>query len=288
MIRPGHSTLSIVRQCRLVSISRSGYYHKAQGESLENLALMGMIDRQFLETPFYGVRQMTWHLRAKGWTVNVKRVRRLMRLMGLTPIYQQPRTSSPAKGHKTYPYLLRGLKIERPNQVWCADITYIPMAKGFLYLVAIMDWWSRKVLAWRLSNIMDSQFCVDALEEAMGRYGPPEIFNTDQGSQFTSWTWTQGLREAGVRISMDGRGRFLDNIFIERLWRSLKYECIYLHAFSGGRDARQGIDQWMNFYNHRRPHAAHGGETPVRVYREGLPASGPGLRPDLHPTALVA
>ena len=288
MIRPGHSTLSIVRQCRLVSISRSGYYHKAQGESLENLALMGMIDRQFLETPFYGARQMTWHLRAKGWTVNVKRVRRLMRLMGLTPIYQQPRTSSPAKGHKTYPYLLRGLKIERPNQVWCADITYIPLAKGFLYLVAIMDWHSRKVLAWRLSNTMDVQFCIDALEEATDRYGRPEIFNTDQGSQFTSWTWTQGLREAGVRISMDGRGRFLDNIFIERLWRSLKYECVYLHAFSGGREARQGIGRWMIFYNHRRPHAAHGGETPVRVYREGLPASGPGLRPDLHPTALVA
>ena len=288
MIRPGHSTLSIVRQCRLVSISRSGYYHKAQGESLENLALMGMIDRQFLETPFYGVRQMTWHLRAKGWTVNVKRVRRLMRLMGLTPIYQQPRTSSPAKGHKTYPYLLRGLKIERPNQVWCADITYIPLAKGFLYLVAIMDWHSRKVLAWRLSNTMDVQFCIDALEEATDRYGRPEIFNTDQGSQFTSWTWTQGLREAGVRISMDGRGRFLDNIFIERLWRSLKYECVYLHAFSGGRDARQGIGKWMIFYNHRRPHAAHGGRTPALVYRDGLSPSGPGLRPDLRPTDLAA
>jgi putative transposase len=249
---------------------------------------MGMIDRQFLETPFYGARQMTWHLRAEGHPVNIKRVRRLMRLMGLMPIYRRPRTSIPAKGHKIYPYLLRGVGIERPNQVWCADITYIPLAKGFLYLVAIMDWWSRKVLAWRLSNTMDVQFCVDALDDALDRHGCPEIFNTDQGSQFTSWAWTQRLKEAGVRLSMDGRGRFLDNIFIERLWRSLKYECIYLHAFSGGRDARQGIGDWMTFYNHRRPHAAHGGETPVGVYRERLSASGPGLRPDLHPTALVA
>ena len=209
-------------------------------------------------------------------------------LAGIMPIYQRPRTSIPAKGHKVYPYLLRGVGIERPNQVWCADITYIPLEKGFLYLVAIMDWWSRKVLAWRLSNTMDVQFCVDALEEAMGCYGAPEIFNTDQGSQFTSWAWTQRLKEAGVRISMDGRGRFLDNIFIERLWRSLKYECIYLHAFSGGREARQGIGDWITFYNHRRPHAAHGGETPVGVYRERLSASGPGLRPDLQPTAMVA
>ena len=288
MIRPDHPTLSIVRQCRLASIGRSTFYHVPRGESARNLALMGMFDRQFLETPFYGARQMTWHLRAEGHPVNIKRVRRLMRLMGLMPIYRRPRTSIPAKGHKVYPYLLRGIGIERPNQVWCADITYIPLAKGFLYLVAIMDWWSRKVLAWRLSNTMDVQFCVDALDDAIGRYGAPEIFNTDQGSQFTSWAWTQRLKEAGVRISMDGRGRFLDNIFIERLWRSLKYECIYLHAFSGGRDARQGIGNWMIFYNHRRPHAAHGGETPVGVYRERLSVSGPGLRPDLHPTALVA
>jgi putative transposase len=288
MIRPDHPTLSIVRQCRLVSISRSSFYHVSRGETAQNLALMGLIDRQFLETPFYGAQQMTWHLRAEGQPVNIKRVRRLMRLMGLMPIYRQPRTSIPAKGHRIYPYLLRNVSIERPNQVWCADITYIPLAKGFLYLVAIMDWWSRKVLAWRLSNTMDVQFCIDALDEALGRYGTPEIFNTDQGSQFTSWAWTHRLKEAGVRISMDGRGRFLDNIFIERLWRSLKYECIYLHAFSGGLQARQGIGDWVSFYNHRRPHAAHGGETPVRVYRERLSASGPGLRPALPPTALVA
>ena len=253
MIRPDHPALSIVRQCRLVSIGRSTFYHVPRGESPENLALMGEIDRQFLETPFYGARQMTWHLRAEGRLVNIKRVRRLMRLMGLMPIYRRPRTSIPAKGHRLYPYLLRGVRIDRPNQVWCADITYIPLAKGFLYLVAIMDWWSRKVLAWRLSNTMDVQFCVDALDDALSRYDPPEIFNTDQGSQFTSWAWTQRLKEAGVRISMDGRGRFLDNIFIERLWRSLKYECIYLYAFSGGREARQGIGDWIDLLQPSAP-----------------------------------
>jgi putative transposase len=224
----------------------------------------------------------------EGRLVNIKWVRRLMRLMGLMPIYRRPRTSIPAKGHKLYPYLLRGVRIDRPNQVWCADITYIPLAKGFLYLVAIMDWWSRKVLAWRLSNTMDVQLCVDALDDALSRYDPSEIFNTDQGSQFTSWVSTQRLKEGGVRISMDGRGRILDNTFIERLCHSLKYECIHLYAFSGRREARQGIGDWMLFYNHRRTHAAHGGETPVGVYRERLSASGPGLRPDLHPTAKAA
>ena len=288
MIRPEYSSLSVARQCRLLSISRSSYYHTGVGESAWNLALMAQIDRRFLETPFYGVRQMAWHLRARGHRVNVKRVRRLMRLMGLMPIYQRPRTSIPAKGHKIYPYLLRGVMIERPNQVWCADITYIPLARGFLYLVAIMDWSSRTVLAWRLSNTMDVQFCVDALDEALGRYGAPEIFNTDQGSQLTSWAWTQRLRDAGIRISMDGRGRFLDNIFIERLWRSLKYECVYLHAFSGGRDARNGIGKWVDFYNNFRPHSAHGGATPASVYRDRLPVSGPGLRPDLQPAVLAA
>ena len=270
MIERNHKELPIVKQCVLLSISRSSFYHAPKGESAENLALMAEIDRQFLDTPFYGVQQMTWHLRAKGWTVNVKRVRRLMRLMGLMPIYQQPRTSIPAKVDKTYPYLLKGMRIDRPNQVWCADITYIPLAKGFLYLVAIMDWHSRKVLSWRLSNTMDVQFCVDALEEALDRYGSPDIFNTDQGSQFTSWAWIHRLKQAGVRISMDGKGRFLDNIFIERLWRSLKYECVYLHAFSGGREARAGIGRWIDFYNHRRPHAAHGGRTPVLVYGNSL------------------
>ena len=288
MIRPDHPSLSIVRQCRLASISRSSFYHVPRGESAANLRLMAEIDRQFLETPFYGARQMAWHLRADGHLVNIKRVRRLMRLMGLMPIYRQPRTSVPAKGHKIYPYLLRGMRIDRPNQVWCADITYIPLAKGFLYLVAIMDWSSRKVLAWRLSNTMDVQFCVDALDDALARHGAPEIFNTDQGSQFTSWAWTQRLKEAGVRISMDGRGRFLDNIFIERLWRSLKYECVYLHAFSGGHATRMGIGHWFDFYNNRRPHTAHGGANPADVYMDGLSVSGPGLRPALQPTVLAA
>ena len=288
MIRPEHSSLSVTRQCRLLSISRSSYYHRPVGESAGNLALMAEIDRQFLETPFHGVRQMRWHLRALGHRVNVKRVRRLMRLMGLMPIYQRPRTSIPAKGHKIYPYLLRGVTVDRPNRVWCADITYIPLAKGFLYLVAIMDWSSRTVLAWRLSNTMDVQFCVDALEEALERYGAPTIFNTDQGSQFTSHAWTQRLRDAGVRISMDGRGRFLDNIFIERLWRSLKYECVYLHAFSGGGGARKEIGDWIEFYNNRRPHTAHGGATPAGVYWDRQPVSGPGLRPDLQPAVLAA
>ena len=288
MIERDHKKLPIVKQCELLSIGRSSFYREPKGESQENLTLMVEIDRQFLETPFYGVQQMTWHLRARGWRVNVKRVRRLMRLMRLMPIYRKPRTSIPAKGHKIYPYLPRGMKIERPNQVWSADITYIPLARGFLYLVAIMDWSSRKVLAWRLSNTMDVQFCVDALEEALDRHGRPEIFNTDQGSQFTSRAWTRCLKEAGVRISMDGKGRFLDNIFIERLWRSLKYECVYLHAFSGGRDARAGIGRWVDFYNHRRPHAAHGGRTPVLVYRDGLPPSGPGLRPALRAAGMAA
>jgi len=288
MIERDHPKLAIIKQCGLLSIGRSSYYHQPKGESPENLELMAEIDRQFLETPFYGVQQMTWHLRAQGRPVNVKRVRRLMRLMGLMPIYQKPRTSVPAKGHRTYPYLLKGMAINRPGQVWCADITYIPLARGFLYLVAIMDWHSRKVLAWRLSNTMDVQFCVDALEEALDRYGRPEIFNTDQGSQFTSWAWTHCLKESGIRISMDGKGRFLDNIFIERLWRSLKYECVYLHAFSGGRDAKAGIGRWVDFYNHHRPHAAHGGRTPVLVYRDGLSPSGPGLRPDLPATGMAA
>jgi len=221
MIEWDHPKLAIIKQCHLLSISRSIYYHEPKGESTENLNLMFEINRQFLNTPFYGVQQMTWHLRARGRMVNVKWVRRLMQLMGLMPIYQKPHTSIPAKGHKKYPYLLQGMKIDRPNQVWSAYITYIPLAKGFIYLVAIMDWHSRKVLAWRLSNTMDVQFCVDALDDAVDRYGSPEIFNTYQGSQFTSWAWTHRLKQAGVRISMDGKGRFLDNIFIERLWRSL-------------------------------------------------------------------
>jgi putative transposase len=280
MIERGNK-LPITRQCRLLKLNRSGIYHRPRGESAQNLALMQVIDRQFLETPFFGAQQMTWHLQRLGHCVNIKRIRRLMRFMGLMPVYQKPNTSIPHPEHKRYPYLLGGLNITQPNQVWCADITYVPLARGFLYLVAIMDWASRHVLAWRLSNTMDVGFCVDALDEALNRYGAPGIFNTDQGSQFTSWTWTDRLKEAGVRISMDGKGRFMDNIFIERLWRSLKYECIYLHAFEGGATVRAGIEKWIDFYNRDRPHTAHGGHTPEEYYYGRLSRSGPGLRPSL-------
>jgi putative transposase len=272
MIEPDHPALSIGRQCGLLSIARSSFYYTPEGESDANLALMRRIDEQFLETPFYGVRQMCWHLRNEGHGVNVKRVRRLMRLMGLMPIYQKPDTSKPAKGHKTYPYLLRGLRVDRPDQVWCADITYLPMRRGFLYLVAIMDWHTRKVLAWRISNTLEARFCVEALTEAICRFGPPQIMNTDQGSQFTAFAWTDTLRRAGVRISMDGKGRCIDNIFIERLWRSLKYECVYLHAWETGSQAKAGVGRWIRFYNHQRPHTAHGGRPPAMIYwRERQP-----------------
>jgi len=266
MIEPAHRRLSIGAQCRLLSIARSTFYYEQLGESALNLDLMLQIDRQFMETPFYGVQQMTWHLQNEGCRVNVKRVRRLMRLMGLMPIYQKPNTSLAAKGHKTYPYLLRGLHIDRPNQAWCTDITYLPMRRGFLYLVAIMDWATRKVLAWRISNTYEAEFCIEAFNEAVHRFGAPEIMNSDQGSQFTSFAWTDRMKRAGVKISMDGRGRCIDNIFIERLWRSLKYECVYLRAWETGSQARADIAQWMTFYNHQRPHAAHGGRPPATVY----------------------
>ena len=224
MIDPKHPKLSVVRQCGLVGLSRSTGYYAPVGESAEDLVLKALIDRLFLETPYFGSRKMAEMLRRQGYRVNRKRVRRLMREMGLEVIWRKPNTSKPHPEHRIYPYRLRGLTIERPNQVWAADITYIPMPKGFLYLVAIMDWHSRKVLAWRLSNTMQADFCVEALEEALARHGRPEIFNTDQGSQFTGIDFTDALITAGVRISMDGKGRFMDNIFVERLWRSLKYE----------------------------------------------------------------
>ena len=266
MIDPGHPRLSIVRQCELVSISRSSFYREPAPESDETLRLMRLIDEQFLETPWYGSRQMARHLRRNGWYIGRHRVRRLMSKMGLAPIYQRPKTSEPHPQHKVYPYLLRQLAIDRPNQVWCADVTYIPMRRGFLYLVAVMDWASRKVLAWRLSNTMDTEFCVAALEEAIARYGRPDIFNTDQGSQFTSFAFTNTLSDAGIRISMDGRGRWMDNVFIERLWRSLKYECVYLNAFETGSEARAGIGRWIGYYNADRPHSALAGGTPDEAY----------------------
>ena len=266
MIEPAHPRLSIARQCQLISISRSGYYGPARGESPLNLMLMRLIDEQFLETPWYGSRQMARHLRRQGHVVGRKRVRRLMAKMGLAAVYQRPRTTVPHPEHKVWPYLLRNVTIDRPDQVWCADLTYIPMRRGFLYLVAVMDWATRKVLAWRLSNTMDADFCIEALEEALARHGPPGIFNTDQGSQFTSPRFTDILRDADVRISMDGRGRWMDNVFIERLWRSVKYECVYLHAFETGSEARAGIGRWMSYYNAERPHSALGGRTPDEAH----------------------
>ena len=266
MIECDHPDLSIGQQCALLSIPQSSFYYAPQGETEQNLALMQLIDVQFLDTPFFGVRQMTWHLRNDGHAVNEKRIRRLMRLMGLMQIYQKPNTSKATKGHKTYPYLLRGLRVDGPNQVWCLDITYLPMRLGFLYLVAIMDWHTRMVLSWRISDTLETDFCVEAQNEAIYRFGPPDIMNSDQGSQFTSFARTDRLRRSGIRISMDGKGRYLDNIFIERLWRTLKYECVHLHAWETGSEARAGVRNWMEFYNNRRPLKALGGRPPAVPY----------------------
>ena len=270
MIEREHDLLSVSRQCQLVGLSRSTWYYRAVGESAETLALMQRIDQLYLEYPFYGSRQMMRHLAREGKRVGRHRVRRLMRLLGLEAIYRKPRTSVANPDHRVYPYLLRGLTIERPNQVWSADITYIPVQGGFLYLVAIMDWASRRVLAWRLSNTMDTSFCLAALAEALEGYGIPEIFNTDQGSQFTSIAFTGQLEATGIRCSMDGRGRCLDNVFIERLWRSLKYEAVYLRELEDGFEAQRVIDTWMAFYNETRPHSALAGRTPAEAYRDGV------------------
>jgi len=260
-----HPSLSMVRQCRLLDISRSGLYYQPKGISEEDLVHMKLIDRQYLATPFYGARKIAAWLKSQGQLVNRKRVRRLMCLMGLKAIYRRPRTSKPAPGHKIYPYLLGGMKITRPNQVWAADITYIPMARGFLYLVAIIDWYSRYVLSWRLSNTLEADFCVEALEEALGK-GRPDIFNTDQGAQFTSEVFTGLLEQHGVKISMDGKGSYNDNLFIERLWRTVKYEEVYLKAYQNGRDARISLGNYFRFYNTERPHQSHGYRTPAEVY----------------------
>jgi putative transposase len=266
----GHATLSIRRQCSLLGVARSGVYRTPRPANDDDLGPMRRIDELFTAWPFLGSRRMAAMLRAEGWSINRKRMQRLMRRMGIAALGPKPRTTKPAPGHKIFPYLLRNLAIDRPNQVWAADITYVPIGRGFLYLVAVIDWASRAVLAWRLSNTMDVSFCVSALEEALARFGRPEIFNTDQGSQFTSASFTGRLAEAGVRISMDGRGRWMDNVFIERLWRSLKYEDIYLKGYADGREARAGIAQWIAFYNGRRPHQALGNRTPMALWREGV------------------
>src|SRR5471032_191856 len=267
--RPGE-TLSVRRQCALLNLARSGVYRPGPVIGADDLALMRRIDELHLKWPFYGSRRMAFELNQAGHRINRKRVQRLMRVMGIEALVPRPGTSKAAPGHKIHPYLLRGVSITEPNHVWAADITYIPMARGFLFLVAIIDWASRAVLAWRLSNTMDSRFCVEALQEALERYGKPKIFNTDQGAQFTSTAFTDKLEKPGVAISMDGRGRFMDNIFIERLWRSIKYEEVHLKAYADGREARAGIGSWMIFYNFRRPHQAMNNQTPMAVWRDGM------------------
>jgi putative transposase len=266
MVDPREPNLSIARQCRMLNIERSSFYYRPKPVKAEDLELMRLIDEQYLKTPTWGSRSMRNHLRRLGYKINRKRVQRLMRLMGLEAIYPKPRTSRPHPEHKVYPYLLRNLNIERPNQVWAADITYIPMSRGFMYLVAIMDWHSRKVLSWRLSNTMEADFCVEALEEAIECYGCPEIFNTDQGAQFTSEVFTNVLKDNNIAISMDGRRRVQDNIFIERLWWTLKYHYLYLRSFAKGSELRIGLREWFSFYNHDRFHQALDNRTPDEVY----------------------
>lgn len=263
------SPLSLRRQCVLLGLNRAALYYHPVKVGAAALDLIALLDRQYLRTPFYGSRRMTVWLQTQGHMVNRKRVQHLMQRMGLAAIYQRPRTSRPAPEHRIYPYLLRGLPITRVNQVWAADITYIPMAHGFLYLVAVMDWVSRYVLAWRLSNLLDTSFCVAAVAEALSK-GHPDIFNTDQGSQFTDEDFTGVLRDHGVAISMDGRGRFSDNIFVERLWRSLKYEEVYLKAYASVAEARQAITAYLEFYNNERLHQALEYRAPRQVFEQAL------------------
>lgn len=266
-IDPADGHLSVVRQCALIEVARSSYYHGGQegGESEENLRLMRTIDELYLKRPFYGSPRITDWLRDLGWTVNEKRVARLMRLMGLQAVLPGPHTSRRHPQHKVYPYLLRGLQIGAPNEVWCTDITYVPMQRGYLYLVAVMDWFSRYVLSWELSNSLDTEFCLIALERALKR-ATPGIFNTDQGAQFTSEAFTARLENRGIQVSMDGRGRALDNVFIERLWRSVKYEEIYLRDYEHGEAARCRLRRYFRFYNTRRRHQGLGKRTPAQVH----------------------
>jgi putative transposase len=263
--------LPITRQCSLLDLSRSGFYDTPSPLSAKDLELMRQIDEIHLAFHFYGSRKIRDELWARKHNVGRDRVRRLMRRMGIEALYVKPRLSLPHPEHVKYPYLLRGLEIKRANQVWATDITYIPMAKGFCYLVAIMDWASRMVLSWRLSNTLDSAFCVDALEEAIAKYGCPEIFNTDQGSQFTAETFTYALKSRGITISMDGKGRWMDNVFIERLWRSVKYEDIYLKAYNSMAETKRGLAAYFTFYNEKRWHQNFDRKTPAMVYFDSLP-----------------
>ena len=266
MINFQDSKVSVSRQCRLLDLRRASVYYKPVELAPQDLVLMRLIDEQYLRTPFYGSRSMTRHLRRLGYRLNRKHIQRLMRLMGLEAIYPKPKTSQPHPEHKIYPYLLRNLVIDHPNQVWAADITYIPMARGFMFLVVVMDWYSRKVLSFKLSNTLDTDFCLEAVEEAIHTYGPPEIFNTDQGAQFPSRAFTGLLEQHQIRISMDGRGRVQDNIFIERLWWTTKYQYLYLRSFDNGSALRAGLEEWFRFYNQERPHQTFDILTPDEVY----------------------
>jgi putative transposase len=270
MIEAGVGEPSISRQCQLLGLSRSSFYYPPRPIDPEDLELMRLIDEQYLKTPFFGSRSMARHFRRQGRRVNRKRIQRLMRLMGIEAVYPKPHTSRPHPQHRIYPYLLRDLNIEHANQVWAADITYVPMSHGFMYLVAVIDWHSRKILSWRASNTLESDFCIEALLEALSRYGRPEIFNTDQGAQFTSNSFTQVLKDHGVSISMDGRGRCQDNIFVERLWWTIKHHYLYLHSFSCGSQLRHGLGDWIGFYNGQRGHSSLDDRTPDELYY-GLP-----------------
>lgn len=263
-----HPELSIRQQCRLLGVNRSSLYYEPAGDSKLNLELMGRIDEVFTQRPFLGSRKLTERLKADGYEVNRKRVQRLMRKMGICAVYPKPRTSKAAPNHRIYPYLLRDIVVTEVNQVWCSDITYIGLRRGYLYLVAVMDWFSRYVLSWQLSNTLEEFFCVSALENAL-MSGKPMIFNTDQGSQFTGRGFTGTLDAAGVRISMDGRGRWMDNVFIERLWRSLKYEEVYLKDYDSVVEVEEGLGDWFEFYNNERQHQGLSYKTPAQVYREG-------------------
>jgi putative transposase len=261
----GHPKISLRRQCELLGVNRSGLYYQPAGESERNLLLMRLIDEEYTRLPFYGSRRWVEWLDEQGYSVNRKRVSRLMEVMGIEAVYPKPRLSQPGEGHKIYPYLLAGVEVTRVNQVWSTDITYIRMDGGFVYLVAVMDWFSRFVLSWALSVTMEVGFCMEALQRALRR-GRPEIFNSDQGSQFTSDQFTGALKARGIAISMDGRGRCFDNIFIERLWRSLKHEEVYLRDYTMVPEARDGIGNWFRFYNHERLHQSLGYRTPAKLY----------------------
>jgi len=271
MIEPDHPQLSIRRQCKLIGLSRATFYYAPARESELNLLLMRSIDKQYTKTPFYGWPRMTAYLQRQGYAINHKRVQRLMGKMGLQAIYPKRRTSIAAAGHKIYPYLLRNLAITRPNQVWSTDITYIPMSRGFMYLAAIIDWYSRYVITWQLSNTLDGRFCLEALDRALAQ-GQPDIFNTDQGAQFTALAFTSRLEGAGIRVSMDGRGRALDNIFVERLWRSVKYEDVYLHEYTTVPELEKGLERYFEFYNDERPHQSLSYQVPAEVHFAGLTA----------------